>query len=475
MKIKDIIDQFIAGDWGEETCSNEMPCAVTCVRGADIVPIFEYDFSAIPIRYISQQSYSKKCLQVGDIIIEKSGGSPTQSTGRVSFVSQELLDSVGAVVCSNFCTAFRVKKDWNPLYVYYHLQFVYNLGVFFNFEGKTSGLKNLQLEAAFAAIPIEDISKNAQDNIVSILQGLDRKIAINRQINQNLEAMAKQLYDYWFVQFDFPDEEGKPYKASGGEMVWNEKLKREIPQGWDVKTIGNCTTILLGGTPDTNDSSLWGDGYNWLNSGEVAEFPILSSEKYITQKGLEKSSTVLVPKGSVTLSITRHLRPSILCIDACINQSVVAILENEILTNEYIYPLVNREIPRLMSLRTGAQQPHINKEIVESINIVIPPQEILYAYIKKSKSLYKSIFINAQEIADLAKQRDELLPLLMNGQVSVNSDLAVIYVLISTYRKVKRVYTSMAITSTFIQKSEIQIPLLRLSMFATLRSCSSMF
>lgn len=111
MKIKDIIDQFIAGDWGKETCSNETPCAVTCVRGADIVPISEYDFSTIPIRYISQQSYSKKCLQVGDIIIEKSGGSPIQSTGRVSFVSQELLDSVGPVVCSNFCTALRVKKD----------------------------------------------------------------------------------------------------------------------------------------------------------------------------------------------------------------------------------------------------------------------------------------------------------------------------------------------------------------------------
>ncbi len=263
-----------------------------------------------------------------------------------------------------------------------------------------------------------------QKRIGKLLCSIDRKIELNRAINQNLEAMAKQLYDYWFVQFDFPDENGRPYKSSGGEMVWNEKLKREIPKGWDVKTMGNCTTILLGGTPDTNDSSLWGDGYNWLNSGEVAEFPILSSEKYITQKGLEKSSTVLAPKGSVTLSITRHLRPSILCIDACINQSVVAILENEILTNEYIYPLINREIPRLMSLRTGAQQPHINKEIVESINVVIPPQRILYAYIKKSKSLYKSIFINAQEIADLAKQRDELLPLLMNGQVSVNSDLS---------------------------------------------------
>ena len=232
MKLFDIIEVFIAGDWGEETYSKETPCAVTCVRGADIIPISEYDFSAIPVRYISQQAYAKKCLQVGDIIIEKSGGSPTQSTGRVSLVSQELLDYAGAVICSNFCTAFRVKKGWIPLYVYYYLQFIYNLGAFFNFEGKTSGIKNLQLDAAFAAIPIEDISESIQNNIVAILQGLERKIAINRQINQNLEAMAKQLYDYWFVQFDFPNEEGKPYKASGGKMVWNEKLKREIPQGW---------------------------------------------------------------------------------------------------------------------------------------------------------------------------------------------------------------------------------------------------
>ena len=91
------------------------------------------------------------------------------------------------------------------------------------------------MDAAFAAIPIEDISESIQNNIVAILQGLEKKIAINRQINQNLEAMAKQLYDYWFVQFDFPNEEGKPYKSSGGEMVWNKKLKREIPKGSIVR------------------------------------------------------------------------------------------------------------------------------------------------------------------------------------------------------------------------------------------------
>ena len=243
-------------------------------------------------------------------------------------------------------------------------------------------------------------------------------------INDNLETMAKQLYDYWFVQFDFPNEEGKPYKSSGGAMVWNENLKCEIPQGWVVEKMGKCTNVLLGGTPDTNDNSLWGNGYNWLNSGEVAEFPILKSEKNITPKGLEKSATVLAPKGSVTLSITRHLRPSILCIDACINQSVVAILENDKVSKEYIYPLLNRDIPRLMSLRTGAQQPHINKETVEAINVVLPPANIMGAYINIAESIYNAIFNNAKEIAELTKQRDELLPLLMNGQASVNYHLS---------------------------------------------------
>ena len=269
-------------------------------------------------------------------------------------------------------------------------------------------------------IPSLDIQKR----IGRILTDIDNKIAINRQINDNLEAMAKQLYDYWFVQFDFPNEEGMPYKSSGGEMVWNEKLKREIPQGWVVEKMGKCTNVLLGGTPDTNDNSLWGNGYNWLNSGEVAEFPILKSEKNITPKGLEKSATVLAPKGSVTLSITRHLRPSILCIDACINQSVVAILENDKVSKEYIYPLLNRDIPRLMSLRTGAQQPHINKETVEAINVVLPPANIMGAYINIAESIYNAIFNNAKDVEELTKQRDELLPLLMNGQASVNYHLS---------------------------------------------------
>ena len=119
----------------------------------------------------------------------------------------------------------------------------------------------------FLNIEIKLPKMSIQRQVGKTLSALDRKIVLNKQINDNLETMAKQLYDYWFVQFDFPNEEGKPYKSSGGAMVWNENLKCEIPQGWVVEKMGKCTNVLLGGTPDTNDNSLWGNGYNWLNSG----------------------------------------------------------------------------------------------------------------------------------------------------------------------------------------------------------------
>ena len=263
-----------------------------------------------------------------------------------------------------------------------------------------------------------------QKRIAQLLSSIDKKIMLNRAINQNLEALAKQLYDYWFVQFDFPNEEGKPYKSSGGAMVYSDTLRRNIPSNWEAKELGKTCEILLGGTPDTGNELYWGGPYSWLNSGEVAVFPILKSEKTITEEGLNSSATAYAPKGSVTLSITRHLRPSILAIDACINQSVVAIKETEHLRKEYLYPLINREIPRYMTLRTGAQQPHINKETVESTWIIIPPAGILDKYYLTVSPIYHSIIENAIEIESLTKQRDELLPLLMNGQASLNSDLS---------------------------------------------------
>ena len=429
MKLIDIIEVFIAGDWGEETYSKETPCAVTCVRGADIIPISEYDFSAIPVRYINQQAYAKKCLQVGDIIIEKSGGSPTQSTGRVSLVSQELLDHAGAVICSNFCTAFRVKKGWIPLYVYYYLQFIYNLGAFFNFEGKTSGIKNLQLDAAFAAIPIEDISESIQNNIVAILQGLERKIAINRQINQNLEAMAKQLYDYWFVQFDFPNENGKPYKSSGGKMVWNEKLKREIPKGWNVLKLGeHCSFNKRTSNGYFNHPILYLDTSNITNN-TIDELQFLNPSSDIIPSRARR----LVQEGDIVYSTVRpNLKHFGIIMNPDYNMVVstgfAVITANWSAYRYFIYQFLI-QAATIENLSTIAQSavsayPSINTSDIENLDLVVPPDSMIEKYAKTACRLYLQIDTNYKEIKSLTKQRDELLPLLMNGQVSVNSDLS---------------------------------------------------
>ena len=429
MKLIDIIEVFIAGDWGEETYSKETPCAVTCVRGADIIPISEYDFSAIPVRYINQQAYAKKCLQVGDIIIEKSGGSPTQSTGRVSLVSQELLDHAGAVICSNFCTAFRVKKGWIPLYVYYYLQFIYNLGAFFNFEGKTSGIKNLQLDAAFAAIPIEDISESIQNNIVAILQGLERKIAINRQINQNLGAMAKQLYDYWFVQFDFPNKDGKPYKSSGGEMVWNEKLKREIPKGWNVLKLGeHCSFNKRTSNGYFNHPILYLDTSNITNN-TIDELQFLNPSSDIIPSRARR----LVQEGDIVYSTVRpNLKHFGIIMNPDYNMVVstgfAVITANWSAYRYFIYQFLI-QAATIENLSTIAQSavsayPSINTSDIENLDLVVPPDSMIEKYAKTACRLYLQIDTNYKEIKSLTKQRDELLPLLMNGQVSVNSDLS---------------------------------------------------
>ena len=191
MKLSEIIDVFIAGDWGNESSSLETPHAVSCVRGADIVPISNNEFANIPRRYVSDRSFQQKLLQAGDIVIEKSGGSPIQSTGRAVYISEKLLSVSSDVVCSNFCVAFRVKNGWNSYFIYQYWQYLYNCGVFFNFEGKTSGIKNLQLDIALSTIEIEPYPMEKQIAIASCLETLEKKIALNRAVNHNLAMLDR--------------------------------------------------------------------------------------------------------------------------------------------------------------------------------------------------------------------------------------------------------------------------------------------
>ena len=261
-----------------------------------------------------------------------------------------------------------------------------------------------------------------QKTVSDVLKSLDSRIAINSSISNNLKSLAKTIYDYWFLQFEFPNKEGKPYKSSGGKMVYNEELKREIPEGWEVKNVGAMCDIVLGGTPSTKIDEYWNGSINWLNSGEVANFPVVESELKITQKGLDNSATEFMKKGTVVASITGNIRASILAIDTCANQSVVGILENNEYKKSYIYPIIKDAINYYLKVSTGNCQQHINKQTIKDTLVAIPKNDILKKYYEQCENIYDMIINNGLESKQLAELRDFLLPMLMNGQVTFKED-----------------------------------------------------
>ena len=176
-----------------------------------------------------------------------------------------------------------------------------------------------------------------QKNIGRILTDIDNKIAINRRINDNLEAMAKQLYDYWFVQFDFPNEEGKPYKSSGGAMVWNDKLKREIPEGWYAENICKIANILSGGTPSKAVDEYWNNGtipFFGPTDCNGSVFQIKTAD-HITQKGLEHCASSLFEEGIVIITARGSIGKLVIVgTPMAMNQSCYALQSKE---GEYEY------------------------------------------------------------------------------------------------------------------------------------------
>ena len=249
----------------------------------------------------------------------------------------------------------------------------------------------------------------------------------NAPINDNLEAMAKQLYDYWFVQFDFPNEEGKPYKSSGGAMVWNEKLKREIPQGWNVAKIMDVAQTYSGGTPtSTNKEYYDGGDIPWINSGEL-NYPIITStSNYITEKGLNNSSAKLYPPYTVLVALYGATagKVSLLSFEACSNQAVCGVIPNDNNMTTYTRYYLASLYEHFIALSSGSARDNISQDTIKNTILPIPQQEIIKRYSDTVAPIINKIITNQQEIENLTKQRDELLPLLMNGQASVNYHLS---------------------------------------------------
>jgi restriction endonuclease S subunit len=258
------------------------------------------------------------------------------------------------------------------------------------------------------SFPVPVIPLQKQKQIGEIFSALDKKIELNKQINQNLEAMAKQLYDYWFVQFDFPNEEGKPYKSSGGKMIWNEKLKREIPNGWNNCTLQEFLTIKNGRDHKhlaTGSHPIYGSG------GEMRR----------VNEYLFSGESVLMPRKG-TLNNIMYVNESFWTVDTMF-YSEMKIVHSA----KYVFFAI-KDID-FTKWNSGTGLPSMTASTLYNISMIKPSDDLLKRFNDVLIPVFYKIKQTKDECEKLIRQRDELLPLLMNGQVSVNSDLAVLYII----------------------------------------------
>lgn len=268
----------------------------------------------------------------------------------------------------------------------------------------------------------------SEESIGTFFLNLDRKIHLNERINQNLEAMAKQLYDYWFVQFDFPNEEGKPYKSSGGEMVWNKKLKRDIPALWKTKVIEDIADVYNGATPSTVNEQNYGGDIVWITPKDLSDQKqkfVYQGERDISQAGYNSCSTHLLPPNTILMSSRAPIGLlSIAKTELCTNQGFKSFVPQAENISTYLYYYLNIHIKQIEQLGTGTTFKEVSREDVLKFPILKPSDTILDLWEERVSALNNKQFEIQKENEYLIKQRDGLLPLLMNGQVSVNSDLS---------------------------------------------------
>ncbi len=279
--------------------------------------------------------------------------------------------------------------------------------------------------SSYYDIEVKLPSISTQKKIASVLSSLDDKIELNNKINAELEEMARTIYDYWFVQFDFPDENGNPYKSSGGKMVYNKRLGREIPEGWDLEMIEKLGTIISGSTPrKSNPKHYTTDGTPWITPKDLSmntgnKF-ITRGENDVTEEGIQNASLTILPPFSVLMSSRAPIGYVAINRKECTtNQGFKSFFCNKDYPAEYVYYTLIRNMPLIEQNAGGSTFREISATALKRINIVKPPLKIVEEFRQIITPIFEKQNNLEKQNIELASLRDWLLPMLMNGHVRV--------------------------------------------------------
>ena len=265
---------------------------------------------------------------------------------------------------------------------------------------------------------------NHQKFIADVLSSIDDKISLNSKICLELESMARVLYDYWFVQFDFPDGNGRPYKSSGGKMVFSPTIGREIPNGWGVKKLNEVCEIGSG-YPFKPKSYVKNGKYKVITIKNVQESRLdLSTTDSIDFIPNNIKGFCVLKKGDALISLTGNVGR--MCLvdteNLLLNQRVGKLLIKDVSYFEYLYIFLtsSEQRNRLEQIASGSSQSNLSPILATDTYFINPPKQVIEQFHSILKTIYQQVIKNKQEAIFLSELRDFLLPMLMNGQVSVN-------------------------------------------------------
>jgi len=273
-------------------------------------------------------------------------------------------------------------------------------------------------------------SKIEQEEIAAVLICLDRKIENLRRQNETLEQIAQTLFKHWFVDFEFPfdfaqgkpNEDGKPYRSSGGEMVRSELGK--IPVGWRVGTLGEIYKTTSGGTPSRKESEYYTEkGIPWVKSKELYSTFVLDTEEKITPLGLKRSSAKLLPEKTILIAMYGATvgQISILGTESTCNQAICAVLEQDY-SNHFVYLWLKHRQQEWTGMAIGSAQQNLSQVLISKIDMVIPALDIDSQFKDIVSPIFQKMLIHSKQIQTLTKTRDVLLPKLMSGKLRIETE-----------------------------------------------------
>jgi type I restriction enzyme S subunit len=393
--LSNVIEEISMGPFGSDiTIDNFVDKGVPVLNGSNLEG---FKLKEDSFKYVTEEkakTFRKAIAKRGDIVVTHRG-----TLGQISYIPENSNFEKYVISQSQFRVRFNERKI-DPRYIVYLFHTPYGQKKLLSFKNHVGVPALAQATTNFRKLDLLIHEIGDQRKIANILNALDAKIELNRRINTELEAMAKTLYDYWFVQFDFPDAQGRPYKSSGGKMVWCKELWRAVPEGWGVRRLSDLLPVITG-KKDANFAT---------RDGNFKFFTC--SEEILKCDSFEFDGKAILVAGNGNFNIKLY--------EGKFNayQRTYVLIPDDERYYTVIYFVVRDQIKSLISGARGSIVKFITKGDLERISIVLPTSDYSKLFLSLN-TIIKKIELTLEENQKLAELRDWLLPMLMNGQVRV--------------------------------------------------------